>query len=194
MASLFTQHYVTERVAARCDGISCSALMQGRDLSDDESASRDNQLGSSKRCEAVQETKGEVEGADPITAVGTKIKMTRICGMGEFLILNLKRFVIEPGARAVKHRDTLVTISAVEQIDIFEDLTLAGAPKRQPYSFYAAIVHDGKSPNSGHYYNIVKRGVAYFIVDDDQVKPLPEKEALALACKGCVLLFRTASL
>ena len=150
MASLFTHHYVTERVAARCDGISCSALMQGRDLSDDESASRDNQLGSSKRCEAVQETKGEVEGADPITAVGTKIKMTRICGMGEFLILNLKRFVIEPGARAVKHRDTLVTISAVEQIDIFEDLTLAGAPKRQPYSFYAAIVHDGKSPNSGH--------------------------------------------
>ena len=146
------------------------------------------------RCEAVQETKGEVEGADPITAVGTKIKMTRICGMGEFLILNLKRFVIEPGARTVKHRDTLVTISAVEQIDIFEDLTLAGAPKRQPYSFYGAIVHDGKSPNSGHYYNIVKRGVAYFIVDDDQVKPLPEKEALVLAGKGCVLLFRTASL
>ena len=121
-------------------------------------------------------------------ALGGKMKLTNITALAEFVFLYVKRWTLN-GATASLSK-TLVKINEKEQFFIHSHQAQYGIPGAHEYSFVGAVIHEGKTPTSGHYTSIVLRGAQYYLVDDDRYEPKDGNEALELAGRGCLLLFK----
>lgn len=126
------------------------------------------------------------EPDEQVQALGSKVKQTHIRAIGEFLFLYIKRWTfIGPNAT---HSKTVVRINEKEDLSGHARQASSGGPL--VYSFIGAVIHEGKTPKSGHYTAIVRRGQQYYLVDDDRYASKDSVEALELAGKGCLLLFK----
>lgn len=56
---------------------------------------------------------------------------------------------------------------------------------------FAAVIHTGRSTNSGHYYSVIRNGLNWFKVDDLKVSAITRNYAMDLAADAYLLFFTT---
>ncbi|KAJ4471868.1 hypothetical protein C8J55DRAFT_406659, partial [Lentinula edodes] len=100
-------------------------------------------------------------------------KRMKIKKLPNVLALHLKRFKYQEDSN--KYIKLSYRVAFPLQLRLFNTVDDAEDADRL-YNLFAIVVHLGNGPHHGHYISIIKTLGTWFVFDDDNVYPIPEKD------------------